>query len=60
MAIPYMHGYVSVADKKYTNKVIGDNRVLRQTHGISGTKRRTLRFVSLEEMSSVLTWQRKF
>ena len=40
LAIPYMHGiYVSVADKKYTNKVIREiTGVLRQTHGISGTQ----------------------
>ena len=61
LAIPYMHGiYVSVADKKYSNKVIREiTRVLRQTHGISGTQEEDFTVRSLEEMSSVLTMATK-
>ncbi|WP_270595015.1 MULTISPECIES: ABC transporter permease [Butyricimonas] len=61
LAIPYMHGiYVSVADKKYTNKVIREiTGVLRQTHGISGTQEEDFTVRSLEEMSSVLTMATK-
>ena len=61
LAIPYMHGiYVSVADKKYTNKVIREiTGVLRQTHGISGTQEEDFTDRSLEEMSSVLTMATK-
>ena len=51
LAIPYMHGiYVSVADKKYTNKVIREiTGVLRQTHGISGTQEEDFTVRSLDE-----------
>ena len=61
LAIPYMHGiYVSVPDKKYTNKVIREiTGVLRQTHGISGTQEEDFTVRSLEEMSSVLTMATK-
>ena len=61
LAIPYMHGiYVSVADKKYTNKVIREiTGVLRQLHGISGTQEEDFTVRSLEEMSSVLTMATK-
>ena len=61
LAIPYMHGiYVSVADKKFTNKVIREiTGVLRQTHGISGTQEEDFTVRSLEEMSSVLTMATK-
>lgn len=61
LAIPYMHGiYVSVADKKYSNKVIREiTGVLRQTHGISGTQEEDFTVRSLEEMSSVLTMATK-
>ena len=61
LAIPYMHGiYVSVADKKYTNKVIREiTGVLRQTHGISGTQEEDFTVRSLEEMSPVLTMATK-
>ena len=61
LAIPYMHGiYVSVADKKYTNKVIREiTGVLRQTHGISRMQEEDFTVRSLEEMSSVLTMATK-
>ena len=61
LAIPYMHGiYVSVADKKFTNKVIREiTGVLRQTHGISGTQEEDFTVRSLEEMSSQLTMATK-
>ena len=61
LAITYMNWiYVSVADKKYTNKVIREiTGVLRQTHGISGTQEEDFTVRSLEEMSSVLTMATK-